>query len=82
MLKNHEGDSLFDYFPLKKELPDQYKAADFDYELIWETMGVKRQPAETFGKYYTKSMIYHSVWRGKCQNKNYLKLLSRISNQD
>lgn len=36
LLEDHEGDDTFDYVSLKRELLDQFKAADSDCELIRE----------------------------------------------
>uniref|UniRef100_A0A1B0A8L3 Retrotrans_gag domain-containing protein n=1 Tax=Glossina pallidipes TaxID=7398 RepID=A0A1B0A8L3_GLOPL len=54
LMKDREGDSTFDYFSLKAELLNQFKAADSDYELIREVMERKQQSSESFEDYYAE----------------------------
>uniref|UniRef100_A0A1A9VZF0 Uncharacterized protein n=1 Tax=Glossina brevipalpis TaxID=37001 RepID=A0A1A9VZF0_9MUSC len=52
MIEDHDGDVTFDCFALKRELLEQCRAADSDFELIREIMERKQQPAETFDEFY------------------------------
>uniref|UniRef100_A0A1B0AEF2 Retrotransposon gag domain-containing protein n=1 Tax=Glossina pallidipes TaxID=7398 RepID=A0A1B0AEF2_GLOPL len=52
--KDREGDSKFDYFSLKAELLNQFKAADSDYKLITEVMEQNQQQSENFEDYYAE----------------------------
>uniref|UniRef100_A0A1A9WJV5 Retrotrans_gag domain-containing protein n=1 Tax=Glossina brevipalpis TaxID=37001 RepID=A0A1A9WJV5_9MUSC len=64
-LEERENDLSFDYFALKKEFVDQYKATKSDYELIHEIMNRKQQPAESFEDY---NVDIHNL-RFKMKNK-------------
>uniref|UniRef100_A0A1A9ZNY5 Retrotrans_gag domain-containing protein n=1 Tax=Glossina pallidipes TaxID=7398 RepID=A0A1A9ZNY5_GLOPL len=54
LIEDREGDSTFDYFSLKAELLNQFKAADSDYEMIREVMERKQQQSESFEDYYAE----------------------------
>uniref|UniRef100_A0A1B0GD97 Retrotransposon gag domain-containing protein n=1 Tax=Glossina morsitans morsitans TaxID=37546 RepID=A0A1B0GD97_GLOMM len=54
LMEDREGESTFDYFSLKAELLNQFKAADSDYELIREVVERKQQQSESFEDYYAE----------------------------
>lgn len=42
LLEDHEGDTTFDYFALKRKLLNQFKTADSNCDLIREVMESKQ----------------------------------------